>query len=90
MPPYQFSLISGTLPDGLTLSSESGLIQGTPSERGSAELTVQVTDARGDVAEIEGVLNVFGVLTFGEHGTFKGCDGCKWLSMRLRIWMRYA
>jgi uncharacterized protein YlaI len=75
MPPYQFSLISGTLPDGLTLSSESGLIQGTPSERGSAELTVQVTDARGDVAEIEGVLNVFGVLTFGEHGTFKGCDG---------------
>jgi predicted outer membrane repeat protein len=75
MPPYQFSLISGTLPVGLTLNSESGLIQGTPSERGSAELTVQVTDARGDVAEIEGVLNVFGVLTFGEHGTFKGCDG---------------
>jgi predicted outer membrane repeat protein len=74
MPPYQFSLISGSLPNGLTLS-ESGLIQGTPSERGSAELTVQVTDATGEVAEIEGVLNVFGVVTFGEHGTFKGCNG---------------
>ncbi|MEN8221122.1 MAG: Ig domain-containing protein [Pseudomonadota bacterium] len=73
MPPYQFSLTSGTLPNGLTLNS--GLIQGTPPERGSAKLTVQVTDARGDVADIEAVLNVFNVLSFGEHGTFKGCDG---------------
>jgi len=75
MLPYQFSLISGTLPNGLTLNSENGLIQGTPSEKGSTEFTVQVTDARGDVADIEGVLNIFSVLTFGEHGTFKGCNG---------------
>jgi len=74
-PPYQFSLISGSLPDGLTLNGESGLIQGTPSERGSAQLTVQVTDATGDVVEIKGVLNVFGVLTVGTHASFKGCNG---------------
>jgi predicted outer membrane repeat protein len=67
--PYQFSLTSGSLPVGLRLNS--GLIQGMPSEKGSVELVVQVTDARGDVAEIETVLNVFKVLSFGEQG----CDG---------------
>jgi predicted outer membrane repeat protein len=69
VPPYQFSLTSGSLPVGLRLNS--GLIQGMPSEKGSVELVVQVTDARGDVAEIETVLNVFKVLSFGEQG----CDG---------------
>ncbi len=75
MPPYQFSLISGTLPDGLTLGSESGLIQGEPTVRGMAQFTVQVVDASGNVGEIERAIKVFGVLSFGEHGTYKGCNG---------------
>ncbi|RKZ44638.1 MAG: hypothetical protein DRR00_27845, partial [Candidatus Parabeggiatoa sp. nov. 3] len=74
-PPYQFSLNSGTLPVGLTLGSESGLIQGEPTERGMAQFTVQVVDASGNVGEIEGAIKVFGILSFGEHGTFKGCNG---------------
>ena len=55
-PPYQFSLSSGTLPDGLTLGSESGLIQGEPTVRGMAQFTVQVVDASGNVGEIESVI----------------------------------
>jgi len=74
-PPYQFSLISGTLPDGLTLGSESGLIQGEPTERSVAQFTVQVVDVGGNVGEIEGTIKVFSLLSFGEHGTYKGCDG---------------
>jgi len=74
-PPYQFSLSSGTLPDGLTLDKSSGLIQGEPSARGFAEFTVQVIDGQGNTGEIPGAINVYGVLTFGEHGTFKGCNG---------------
>ncbi|TGO02011.1 hypothetical protein PN36_32130 [Candidatus Thiomargarita nelsonii] len=64
-----FSLSSGSLPDGLTLGGETGLIQGEPSVRGVAQLTVQVVDAGGNVGEFEGVIKVFGVLSFGEHGT---------------------
>jgi hypothetical protein len=46
-PPYTFSISSGSLPSGLTLSSSSGLITGTPAHatKGSAYLfTVQVSD----------------------------------------------
>ena len=74
-PPYQFSVSSGTLPDGLTLDKSSGLIQGEPSARGLSEFIVQVIDSQGNTGEIPGAIKVYGVLTFGEHGTFKGCNG---------------
>jgi predicted outer membrane repeat protein len=75
MPPYQFSLSAGTLPVGLTLDKSSGLIQGEPSVRGFAEFTVQVVDGNGNIGEQPGAIKVYGVLTFGEYGTFKGCNG---------------
>ena len=43
-PPYSWSVISGALPPGLSLSS-SGTISGTPGTTGSYTFTVQVTDA---------------------------------------------
>jgi N,N-dimethylformamidase beta subunit-like protein/F5/8 type C domain-containing protein/putative Ig domain-containing protein len=43
-PPYSWSLASGALPPGLTLSS-GGTISGTPSQSGSFSFTAQVTDA---------------------------------------------
>ncbi|KHD07133.1 hypothetical protein PN36_28045 [Candidatus Thiomargarita nelsonii] len=70
--PFQFSLSEGALPEGLTLGASSGLIQGTPSDRGFAEFKVQVIDAQGNTGQIEGAIKVFGELRFGEHGTFKG------------------
>jgi predicted outer membrane repeat protein len=75
MPPYQFNLISGTLPDGLTLGNESGLIQGEPTERDVAKFTVQVVDVSGNVGKFGGTIKIFGLLSFGEQGTYKGCDG---------------
>ena len=41
--PYAFSLSSGSLPTGLTLSS-SGVISGTPTISGSSTFTLKVTD----------------------------------------------
>jgi len=41
--PYQWSLRSGTLPQGLTFSSD-GLLSGTPSTAGSVSFAIQVTD----------------------------------------------
>ena len=42
--PYTWTVTSGTLPSGLTLST-SGVISGTPTTYGSSSLTVKVTDS---------------------------------------------
>jgi hypothetical protein len=46
IPPVTFSLNSGTLPAGLTLSS-GGVLSGTPTQIGSFPITVKATDANG-------------------------------------------
>jgi kumamolisin len=48
-PPYSWSLINGSLPDGLFIST-SGLLSGTPSTVGSSSFTVQVNDSVGSLA----------------------------------------
>jgi hypothetical protein len=48
-PPYTWSLASGTLPSGLSLSS-GGVISGTPSSRGAFGFTVRATDAASQSA----------------------------------------
>lgn len=48
--PYRWSVISGTLPVGLTLNSTSGAITGTPTGGGGGSITFQVTDAGGKSA----------------------------------------
>jgi len=46
--PYTFSIASGSLPNGLSLNSATGLISGTPTAAGS--FTVKVTDANGQMS----------------------------------------
>ncbi|MFY9571366.1 MAG: putative Ig domain-containing protein [Blastocatellia bacterium] len=48
--PYSWSLVSGTLPNGLTLFP-GGLITGTPSATGTSDFTVRVTDPQNVTAE---------------------------------------
>jgi Putative Ig domain len=43
--PYTWSLASGSLPVGLSLSSSGGQISGMPSQAGSSSFTVQVKDS---------------------------------------------
>ena len=45
MAPYNWSLTSGTLPPGLSLTSSTGVISGTPTTTGSYPITVQLTDS---------------------------------------------
>jgi Domain of unknown function (DUF4082) len=56
-PPYGWSLVSGALPVGLTLSS-AGLISGTPTASGSSSFTVQVTDASSPVQTATQALSI--------------------------------
>jgi len=48
-PPYSWSLVSGSLPAGLSLSA-SGLISGTPTVFGTFPFVVRATDSTGAVA----------------------------------------
>ncbi|MGD0632531.1 MAG: N,N-dimethylformamidase beta subunit family domain-containing protein, partial [Terracidiphilus sp.] len=43
--PYTWSIISGSLPNGLTLNTNTGAITGTPTTAGTFNFTAQVSDA---------------------------------------------
>ncbi|HXJ40188.1 MAG TPA: putative Ig domain-containing protein, partial [Bryobacteraceae bacterium] len=43
VPPYHWALTAGTLPAGLNLGADTGIIDGTPSAAGSSAFTVQAT-----------------------------------------------
>ena len=49
-PPYIWSITTGSLPAGLSLSGGTGAISGTPTASGTPKFTVQVTDAKGVIA----------------------------------------
>ena len=48
--PYRWTVISGTLPVGLTLNATTGAITGTPTGGGGGSITFQVSDAGGKSA----------------------------------------
>jgi len=51
LPPYTWSLVSGTLPRGLALQA-SGAISGTPQYSGAWTFTAQATDTHGDATQL--------------------------------------
>lgn len=50
VPPYTWSIIAGSLPDGLALNLSSGVISGTPLSAGVFGFTIQVRDSSAVVA----------------------------------------
>jgi len=56
--PYSWSLIDGTLPDGLTLDTAEGRISGMPSQAGKFSLSFQVTDSIGAISDKTLVLTI--------------------------------
>src|SRR5206468_2843558 len=48
--PYAWSVVAGSLPPGLTISSSTGVISGVPTLKGTSSFTVQVKDSLGAIA----------------------------------------
>ena len=46
-PPYQWSIVGGALPDGLSLNNSAPAITGTPGVSGTFNFTLRVTDSTG-------------------------------------------
>ncbi len=55
--PYRWTVDSGTLPAGLTLSA-AGVISGTPTAKGSANVTFRATDANSLIASKQLTVNI--------------------------------
>ncbi len=56
-PPYTWSIAKGNLPPGISLSKD-GVISGAPSQQGTYQFTVAVTDSSGDIAERDSAISV--------------------------------
>ena len=52
--PYQFSIVSGTLPSGLALNSTTGTISGTPLVSSTYKFAIIATDAAGTSSREKG------------------------------------
>lgn len=68
--PYTFSVISGTLPTGITLNSSTGQLSGTPSDTSYTTrlLTFRVTDSLGATADASGSIIYRNFPSFGLSG----------------------
>jgi len=58
VPPYTWSLVSGSLPPGLNPISASGALTGTPTMTGSYPFTVQVADSQSPPATKSAPLSI--------------------------------
>jgi hypothetical protein len=61
--PYQWSVASGALPNGLSLNASNGSISGTPQTSGNFAFTVAVRDAQSRTAQKSVTMNINGTAT---------------------------
>ncbi len=72
--PYTWSVISGSLPAGLSLNTSSGTISGTPTAAGASNITFQAADSgtlstsKGFTLSISSALSLGGTLAGGAVG----------------------
>ena len=58
VPPFTWSVSSGSLPPGVTLASTTGVLGGTPLAAGTYTFQVTVTDLNQSSANVQGTINI--------------------------------
>ncbi|MCC7196421.1 MAG: putative Ig domain-containing protein, partial [Gemmatimonadaceae bacterium] len=61
--PFTWSLVSGTLPSGLSIAASTGIISGIPTAAGTGNFTVQVTDDNGATATRSLSITIYSALS---------------------------
>ena len=79
-PPYHWAISAGTLPGGLSLTSD-GQLGGTPSAAGHPGFTVRVTDTAGRAAAAPGTFTIYSALAVSQPcaslcSVEEGCTVC--------------
>lgn len=87
--PYTWNILSGLLPAGLILDSQSGIVSGTPSRPGKYTFTVRVTDATGMSSSTEYEWFILatpqGNVNFTAPGSVSRVDGYDLISLDLAL-----
>jgi hypothetical protein len=83
-PPYSWSLISGTLPNGLALNGASGMIGGTPTQVGTFTVGVRVTDANSNTATESVTVTIFSGLAIATAPVLPGATAGSPYSQQLQ------
>ena len=73
--PYAFSVISGQLPAGVSLASNTGAITGTPTASGNFGFSLAVSDSKGVSAQQGLQISVSNSSSPGSGGTNSGNSG---------------
>lgn len=74
VPPTTFSVVSGSLPSGLTLNSSTGVLSGTPSAAGAFVFTIQAADSMGAVVQVGCSITVTGPVGGSLPGAAHKCQ----------------
>uniref|UniRef100_Q01UF3 Ig family protein n=1 Tax=Solibacter usitatus (strain Ellin6076) TaxID=234267 RepID=Q01UF3_SOLUE len=68
--PYTYTIVSGSLPAGLSLNPSTGLISGTPTSDGTFAFTSKATDSKGNTDTADCSIVVLGTIKAGDYVTY--------------------
>jgi hypothetical protein len=77
LPPYNWTIASGSLPAGLTLDASSGMVSGTTTDKGTFNFAVSLIDQAHSTATKAMSLSVVGADTVPQLGAVKYKGGSK-------------